>query len=400
MLTANRAELVAQVASRAIAHPGNTAGVKCPRAPVSKQAGATMTASTGSDAPFLRSGLAGSEPDEDEGSGAEADGEPDRRAGPVIFLMGPTAAGKTEVAAALVERGPYDIVSVDSALVFRHLDIGTGKPDCELLARAPHRLIDLRNPDERYSAGEFRDDASSAIAAIRTAGRIPLLVGGTGLYFRALERGLAVLPPADAAVRAEIERDAARAGWPAMHGRLARLDPSSASRIHPNDPQRIERALEVHALTGRPMSELLVRGRRAGLAGPVCRIVIEPADRALLHRDIAARFMRMLETGLIDEVMALKRCWPLTGHSPSMRLVGYRQAWAYLEGQCSYEEMASRAIAATRQLARRQLTWLRSDQGAVRVDCHAPDAVERVAACAEAFVERAAARGTTHRFPS
>ena len=309
---------------------------------------------------------------------------------PVIFLMGPTAAGKTAIAAALAERGSFEIVSVDSALVFRHLDIGTGKPDRELLARAPHRLIDIRNPDERYSAGEFRDDAIRAIADIRASGRVPLLAGGTGLYFRALESGLAALPPANSAVRGDIERDAARVGWPAMHARLADVDPSSAGRIHPNDPQRIQRALEVHEITGRSMSDLLARGRSGGLAGPVCRIVLEPVDRYALHRDIASRFMRMLDAGLVDEVRGLKRRWPLTGRSASMRLVGYRQVWAHLEGECSRAEMTERAIAATRQLARRQLTWLRADPAAVRVDCHAPDAAQRVAACVESFVERAA----------
>ena len=308
--------------------------------------------------------------------------------------MGPTAAGKTAVAAALAERGPFDIVSVDSALVFRHLDIGTGKPGPEMLARAPHRLVDIRDPDERYSAGEFRDDALCAIAHIRGSGRVPLLVGGTGLYFRALEQGLAVLPAADPEVRAWIEREAARSGWPAMHARLTAIDPAAARRIHTNDPQRIERALEVHALTGRPMSELLARGRRGAFAGPVCRIVIEPADRSALHRGIATRFTGMLDAGLVDEVRDLRRHWPLTDRSASMRLVGYRQVWAHLEGECSRAEMTERAIAATRQLARRQLTWLRSDPVAVRVDCHAPDAAERVAACAEAFVERAARTST------
>ena len=324
------------------------------------------------------------------------DGEPrtPRAVGPVVFLMGPTAAGKTAVAAALAERGPFEIVSVDSALVFRHLDIGTGKPGPEVLARAPHRLVDIRDPDERYSAGEFRDDALSAISDIRASGRVPLLVGGTGLYFRALERGLAVLPAADPEIRAGLEREAARAGWPAMHARLAAIDPASARRIHANDPQRIERALEVHALTGRPMSELLARGRRGALVGPVCRIVIEPADRSTLHRDIATRFTGMLGAGLIDEVRSLRRRWPLTGRSTSMRLVGYRQVWAHLEGECSRAEMTERAIAATRQLARRQLTWLRADSAATRVDCHAPDAAQRVAACVDSFVERAARTST------
>ena len=310
--------------------------------------------------------------------------------GPVIFLMGPTAAGKTRIAAELVASGPYEIVSVDSAQVFRHLDIGTGKPGSELRARAPHRLIDIRDPDERYSAGEFRDDALSAIADIRASGRVPLLAGGTGLYFRALDQGLTALPAADPEVRAGIEREASRDGWPAMHARLAGIDPASARRIHANDPQRIERALEVHTLTGRSMSELLARGRQGALAGSVCRIVIEPADRSALHRDIANRFAGMLDDGLIDEVRSLRRRWPLTGRSASMRLVGYRQVWAHLEGECSRAEMTERAIAATRQLARRQLTWLRADPAAVRVDCHAPDAAQRVAACVESFVERAA----------
>ena len=347
-----------------------------------------MQMSTGNEVSFHSPDPAGTEPGDDGGYHLDLEAGADHDAGPVIFLMGPTAAGKTEIAAALAERGPYEIVSVDSALVFRHLDIGTGKPGRELLARAPHRLIDIRDPGERYSAGEFRDDAMRAIADIRASGRVPLLAGGTGLYFRALESGLAVLPPADPAVRAEIEREAVHAGWPAMHARLAGVDPSSAGRIHPNDPQRIERALEVHMLTGRPMSELLARGRRGGLTGPVCRIVLEPEDRSALHRNIAARFMRMLDAGLIDEVLALKRRWRLTEHNASMRLVGYRQVWTYLAGRCSHEEMTARAIAATRQLARRQLTWLRSDRSAVRVDCHAPDAAERVAAYAEPFVER------------
>ena len=314
--------------------------------------------------------------------------------GPVIFLMGPTAAGKTRIAVELVARGPYEIVSVDSAQVFRHLDVGTGKPGPEVLARAPHRLVDIRNPDERYSVGEFRDDALSAIADIRASRRVPLLVGGTGLYFRALEQGLAVLPAADPEVRAGIEREAARDGWPAMHARLAGIDPASARRIHANDPQRIERALEVHAIAGRPMSELLARGRRDALAGPVCRIVIEPVDRSALHRDIATRFAGMLDDGLIDEVRSLRRRWPLTGRSASMRPVGYRQVWAHLEGECSRAEMTERAIAATRQLARRQLTWLRADPAAVRFDCHAPDAAQRVAACVESFVEGAARTST------
>ena len=221
---------------------------------------------------------------------------------------------------------------------------------------------------------------------------MPLLTGGTGLYFRAIEKGLAALPPASPSVRAGIEAEAARAGWPAMHVRLAGIDPRSACRIHPNDSQRIERALEVHALTGRPMSELLARGRRGGLVGPVCRIVIEPSDRDALHRDIAARFMRMLDAGLLDEVHAVRLRWRLTERSASMRLVGYRQVWAHLEGRCSGEAMTARAIAATRQLARRQLTWLRWEREAHRFDCHANDVGDRVAECAASFVEGACNR--------
>jgi len=314
--------------------------------------------------------------------------EPSREPSPAVFLMGPTAAGKTAIAATLVEYGPFEIVSVDSALVFRHLDIGTGKPGPELLARAPHRLIDIRDPHERYSAGEFREDALSAIAHIRDSGRAPLLVGGTALYFRALEQGLAVLPGANPEIRAGIKREAARAGWAAMHARLARIDPTSARRIHATDSQRIERALEVHALTRRPMSELLARGRRGALDGPVCRIVVEPSDRSVLHRDIAKRFTGMLDAGLIDEVRDLRHRWPLTERSASMRLVGYRQVWAHLEGECSRAEMTERAIAATRQLARRQLTWLRADRAAARVDGHAPDAARRVSARVDSFLAR------------
>jgi tRNA dimethylallyltransferase len=299
--------------------------------------------------------------------------------------MGPTAAGKTDVAVALVERGPFEIVSVDSAMVYRGMDIGTGKPEPAVLARAPHRLVDIRDPDQPYSAAEFARDAHEAIAAIRERGRVPLLVGGTGLYFRALRQGLSPLPQADARVRARLEARAEREGWPALHRALARVDPAAAARIHPNDPQRIQRALEVHAITGRAMSELMGSRRMATRRGAApllvgCTVVLEPADRAWLHERIERRFHAMLERGLIDEVRGLRARWALDPGLPSMRAVGYRQAWQHLEGACSRAELTRRALAATRQLARRQLTWLRAERGVERLDCAAPDLGARVLA--------------------
>ena len=315
-------------------------------------------------------------------------------AGPVVFLTGPTAAGKTEVAAHLVDRFAAEIVSVDSAQVFRGLDIGTGKPGRALLARAPHRLIDIRDPDECYSAAEFRVDARQAIRDIRAEGRLPLLVGGTGLYFRALERGLSVLPKADQSLRERFEIEAASIGWPAMHARLAQIDPEAAKRIHPNDPQRIGRALEIHDSSGRPMSKWLESGRRLALDAPICRIVLEPlehdGDRSLLHRRIHDRFSGMLKNGLVDEVEALDRHWQLDAHRPSMRAVGYRQVRSFLRGAYGFDEMVERSLAATRQLAKRQLTWLRSERQSFRVDCHAPDRAERVARRIDEFLAECA----------
>ena len=321
-------------------------------------------------------------------SDPDREADADHGAGPVIFLMGPTAAGKTGIAAALAERGPFEIVSVDSALVFRHLDLGTGKPAREVLARAPHRLIDIRDPDERYSAAEFRDDAMGAIADIRASGRVPLLTGGTGLYFRALEKGLAVLPPANPAVRAGIEREAARAG---VAGRCTRGLLASIRRRRAVSIRTIRNASSGRWRCRRSPAGRCRRCSPAGAAadspGRCCRIVIEPADRETLHRDVAARFSadarrrpgrrgRRVETTLASDGT----------ERPRLRLVGYRQVWAHLAGRCTREEMTAQAIAATRQLARRQLTWLRSDRTAVRVDCHAPDAAARVAAYAESFV--------------
>lgn len=279
-----------------------------------------------------------------------------------VFLMGPTASGKTDLAVALREHFPFELISVDSALVYRGMDIGTAKPDATLLARAPHRLIDIRDPSQAYSAAEFREDALQEMAAIVAAGRIPLLVGGTMLYYRALEHGLSDLPGADAKVRERLERQAAELGWEAMHARLAEVDPQAAERIHCNDPQRIQRALEVYEITGRPMSELQACVVRDPLPYRLLKLALVPKDRALLHRRIEQRFLQMLSQGFIDEVARLRARGDLRPEMPSMRSVGYRQVWEYLDGDCSYDEMVQRGIAASRQLAKRQLTWLRSDQ--------------------------------------
>ncbi len=292
---------------------------------------------------------------------------------PVVFLMGPTASGKTRLAMDLAERLPLRVISVDSAMVYRGLDIGTGKPGAEALRRVPHRLIDIRDPDQAYSAGDFRHDALDEIAKAHSEKTIPLLVGGTGLYFRALRDGLSVLPPADPEVRARLAAEAAERGWETLHARLAGVDPVSAARIHATDPQRIQRALEIYQLTGRPMSQLLSAGQRGALPGPVHALIIEPNDRGRLHADIAARFEAMLRAGFVEEVVELRRRWGSSAGAPCARAVGYRQVREYLEGRSSYRQMAERGIAATRQLARRQLTWLRAEGRAARFDCHAGD---------------------------
>jgi len=280
---------------------------------------------------------------------------------PAVFLMGPTASGKTGLAVELVQRLPLEIISVDSALVYRGMNIGTAKPGPEILAAAPHRLIDIRDPSESYSAAEFRADALEAMAGITASSRIPLLVGGTFLYFRALERGLSEMPAANPEIRAGLEAEARRAGLASLHARLARIDPQSAARIHSADPQRIQRALEVYELTGEPMSAFHARGRRTALPYRVLKLALVPADRALLHARIAARFTAMLEAGLIEEVGGLYRRGDLTAELPAMRAVGYRQVWAYLAGELTLAELPERGIAATRQYARRQLTWLRGE---------------------------------------
>ncbi|MBU2642725.1 MAG: tRNA (adenosine(37)-N6)-dimethylallyltransferase MiaA [Gammaproteobacteria bacterium] len=291
---------------------------------------------------------------------------------PAIFLMGPTASGKTALAVSLIERFPLEIISVDSALVYRGMDIGTAKPDAATLARAPHHLLDIREPIEAYSAAAFCDDARRLMGDIVARGKVPLLVGGTMLYFRALLNGLDDLPRADAALRQQLEIDAARRGWPAMHADLARIDPPTAARLAPNDSQRIGRALEIFQLTGTPMSALLDQVHPA-LPYRVLQLALIPSDRAVLHQRIATRFDAMLADGLIDEVKSLRRIPGLSADLSAMRAVGYRQAWAYLNGDIDQKGLREQGLAATRQLAKRQLTWLRSWPDAVTLDCLAAD---------------------------
>jgi len=293
-----------------------------------------------------------------------ARGEDDRPL--VILLMGPTASGKTALAVDLVQRFPCDIVSVDSAMAYRGMDIGTAKPGPEELAAAPHRLIDVCEPTDAYSAARFRADALREMADIVAHGRVPLLVGGTMLYFRVLQEGLSALPEADAGVRARLDAEAAEFGWTALHRRLAEVDPVVAERVHPNDPQRIQRALEVIEITGCPMSQLqLEANNRDPLPYRLLKLVRAPRERAVLHQRIAERFRRMLEAGFEREVRTLWARGDLTADLPAMRSVGYRQMLKYLSGEYTYTDMKERGIIATRQLAKRQYTWLRAE-----TDCH------------------------------
>ncbi|HKU89936.1 MAG TPA: tRNA (adenosine(37)-N6)-dimethylallyltransferase MiaA [Steroidobacteraceae bacterium] len=278
---------------------------------------------------------------------------------PVAVLTGPTGTGKTDIALALAREFPIEIISVDSAQVYRGLDIGSAKPSPEIRARVPHHLIDLVDPAESYSAGQFVRDATRAIDDIESRGRVPLLVGGTMLYLRALTAGIATLPEGSAGVRAAIDAEAARQGWPALHARLAGIDPAAAARIHPNDAQRIQRALEVHAVGGRPISELQAV-TRPPLAREFLVCALFPTDRARLHADLERRFAQMMADGLLDEVRALHARGDLIEAHPAIRAVGYRQLWAHLDGSYSLDVAVQRAVAATRQLAKRQLTWLRS----------------------------------------
>jgi tRNA dimethylallyltransferase len=298
---------------------------------------------------------------------------------PAILLMGPTASGKTALAMALARRFPVELISVDSAQVFRDMDIGTAKPDAATLAEFPHQLIDVIAPTEAYSAARFRADALAAMAAISARGRVPLLVGGTMLYFKALLEGLAELPQAEPATRAAIDREAARRGWPALHAELAEIDPATAARLHSTDAQRIQRALEVFRLSGRPLSALLAAGEKQTAAYEFTAIGLLPSDRAVLHQRIAERFAAMLAAGLEAEVAMLRERYPLHAALPSMRCVGYRQVWEVQEGLLPRHELRDRGIFATRQLAKRQITWLGNTLRPQIVDCLATDADERVA---------------------
>ncbi|MGH8398745.1 MAG: tRNA (adenosine(37)-N6)-dimethylallyltransferase MiaA [Gammaproteobacteria bacterium] len=278
-----------------------------------------------------------------------------------ILLMGPTASGKTALAVELVRRFSCDIISVDSAMIYRSMDIGTAKPDATTLRIAPHRLIDILDPVESYSAGRFREDALAHMAEITATGRIPLLVGGTMLYFRALQHGLADLPVADAHLRAELDARAAKQGWEALHTELARVDPAAAARIHVNDPQRIQRALEVFYLTGRSLSELHAAEAVQPALYRFIKLAVAPTSRALLHARIARRFQDMMAAGFLQEVAHLRGRGDLTRNHSSMRSVGYRQLWEHLEGDCDLDVAVQRGIVTTRRFAKRQLTWLRAE---------------------------------------
>jgi tRNA dimethylallyltransferase len=299
-----------------------------------------------------------------------------------VAIMGPTASGKTAAALAIAKEMPVEIISVDSALVYRGMDIGTAKPTAEELASVPHHLIDIIDPLESYSVMQFREDAIRLVAEIQARGRLPLLVGGTMMYFKGLVDGLDDLPTADADVRARIDAEAARIGWPGMHAKLRDLDPATADRLAPNDAQRINRALEIIELSGKPMSELLARREKTALPFELVSLALEPSDRAVLHQRIALRFDQMLgdrdDQGIVAEVARLRARGDLHLGLPSMRCVGYRQSWEYLDGLYGREQLRENGIVATRQLAKRQLTWLRSMPERIVVDCLAKDATGQV----------------------
>ena len=305
---------------------------------------------------------------------------------PAILVMGPTASGKTAVAMALADRFPVELISVDSAQVFIDMDVGTAKPDRATLARYPHRLIDLITPEQRYSAAQFRRDALAAMAEITAAGKVPLLVGGTMLYFRTLLHGLADLPQADAALRAEIDAEAAAHGWPAMHAKLAAIDPETAARLHPTDSQRLQRALEICALSGRKMSDLLAESESQKPPYDFLSIGLLPSDRAVLHARIAQRFDEMLLAGLDEEVRQLRAKYALDLGLPSMRCVGYRQVWEAQDGLMPKGEMRDRGVFATRQLAKRQITWLTNSFESENYDCLDPALADRIAERTDAFL--------------
>ncbi len=305
-------------------------------------------------------------------------GHPTGHLPPAIALMGPTASGKTRLAIQLAQELNGEIISVDSALVYRGMDIGTAKPSLEERQGVPHHLIDILDPADAFSTGQFRQQALHLMAEITNRGRLPLLVGGTMLYFNALFNGLAELPEADAALRRKIDGEAAKLGWPALHGELARVDPEAGARIHPNDPQRIQRALEVYRLTGIPLSELCARGQSAAPPFNIVRLIVAPGNRLVLHEIIRQRFLSMLDQGLVEEVKALYRRGDLHQHLPSIRAVGYRQVWAYLSGELNDAQMVERGIIATRQFAKRQFTWLRREESASRFVSEDPQLLQNV----------------------
>jgi tRNA dimethylallyltransferase len=294
-----------------------------------------------------------------------------------VCLVGPTAAGKTDVAVELTRRFPCDIISVDSAMVYRHMDIGTAKPDPGILTEAPHRLINIRDPWESYSAGQFCTDALQMIGEISRSGRLPLLVGGTSLYFRALQRGIAPLPPADLRLRLLLDQSGELEGWSVLHDELSRVDPVAAGRIDKNDRQRIQRALEVYLLTGEPISAL------QSVASDIpdidfVRLALIPADRGALHRRIEDRFLQMMETGFLDEVRNLRAMPEMRSGCTAMRAVGYRQLWEHLDGQVTLEDAVRKGVIATRRLAKRQLTWMRAEQVEWQFDCLQPNVAAQV----------------------
>ena len=307
-----------------------------------------------------------------------------------IALLGPTASGKTGLAIALAHRFNGEIISIDSALVYRGMDIGTAKPSLAERAGIPHHLIDIIDPIEAYSAARFRNDALALAADIHARGKLPILAGGTMLYFKTLRERLDDLPQADEEIRAEIEQAAYASGWPALHAELAAVDAGTAQRLAPNDAQRISRALEIYRITGQPMSALLGRAVRTSEALPfdLLAVSLEPSDRAVLHERIAKRFDAMLAAGLVEEVKHLRRAYPgLTPDHPSMRCVGYRQSWTFLDGGIDHAAMREQGIAATRQLAKRQITWLRSMQDLTRIDCLRPDLENCVMTLSQSFLE-------------
>ena len=297
---------------------------------------------------------------------------------PAIFLMGPTASGKTGVAVELMQKLPVEIISVDSALVFRDMDIGTAKPDAATLAKAPHHLIDIIDPTEAYSAAAFRSDALRLMEDITSRGKIPLLVGGTMLYFKALREGLSDLPPSEPEVRAALDAEIAKHGIEHLHQQLAAVDAETAARLKSTDTQRIQRAMEIYRISGQPMSTLIGKQQNAEISYRIIPIALIPSERAKLHERIAIRFQAMLKQGLLDELKMLRNKYPLDANMTSMRCVGYRQAWQFMEGEIDETQLLETGLASTRQLAKRQLTWLRSMPDSIEIDCLAEDLVQQV----------------------